>query len=252
MPTNNSSNTPTGISGTILQGQGIGVASNFSTATYPSSATNTGTILRADGTNWSPTTATYPNTAGHAGNVLTSNGTNWGSTPFGWVLIQSQTASASTNLSFTSGITSAYNNYVLVCSNMSVATFGVSIVIQISTNGGSSYISTNYQSGTNYQVYNSSTRSNIQGSSSFLIESVLANSTTFAQQMVYLRNMTSGSNYVEHNNVGCKFDSSGNATMSLTSGAYTVASTIVNAFQINTLSINTFSGNFTLYGINES
>ena len=33
-----------------------------STATYPNTATGTGTILRADGTNWSATTSTYPNT----------------------------------------------------------------------------------------------------------------------------------------------------------------------------------------------
>lgn len=34
----------------------------WSTATFPSTATSTGTILRADGTNWLATTSTYPNT----------------------------------------------------------------------------------------------------------------------------------------------------------------------------------------------
>lgn len=34
----------------------------WSTATYPATATGTGTILRADGTNWVATTSTYPNT----------------------------------------------------------------------------------------------------------------------------------------------------------------------------------------------
>lgn len=62
MVTNNSNNEPTAASGKVLQGQGIGTASNFSTATYPSIATGTGTILRADGTNWVATTATYPAT----------------------------------------------------------------------------------------------------------------------------------------------------------------------------------------------
>jgi len=79
MVTNNSANEKTAASGKVLQGQGIGVASDFSTATYPATATGTGTILRADGTNWSATTATYPNTAGTSGNVLTSDGTNWNS-----------------------------------------------------------------------------------------------------------------------------------------------------------------------------
>lgn len=79
MATNNSINEPTAASGKVLQGQGVGTASNFSTATYPSTGTTTGQILRADGTNWVGTTATYPDTAGSSGNVLTSNGTNWSS-----------------------------------------------------------------------------------------------------------------------------------------------------------------------------
>lgn len=62
MVTNSPANIPTGNSGTVLQGQGIGTANAFSTATYPSIATGTGTILRANGTNWLATTATYPNT----------------------------------------------------------------------------------------------------------------------------------------------------------------------------------------------
>lgn len=79
MVTNNSANIPTGISGTFLQGQGVGSALSFSTATYPSTATGTGKILRANGTNWVATTATYPDTAGTLANVLSSNGTNFSS-----------------------------------------------------------------------------------------------------------------------------------------------------------------------------
>lgn len=82
MVTNNAANIPTGASGKVLQGQGVGSTLNFSTATYPSTATGTGKILRADGTNWVASTATYPDTAGTSGNVLTSDGTNWvSSTP---------------------------------------------------------------------------------------------------------------------------------------------------------------------------
>jgi len=77
MVSNNSKNQPTGASGKVMQGQGVGTASSLSTATYPSTATGTGKILRADGTNWVASTATYPDTAGSSGNVLTSDGTNW-------------------------------------------------------------------------------------------------------------------------------------------------------------------------------
>lgn len=53
---------PEGAAGTVFQGQGIGTPSAYSTATYPSTATGTGTLLRADGTNWTVTTSTYPAT----------------------------------------------------------------------------------------------------------------------------------------------------------------------------------------------
>ena len=66
-----------GTAGQVLQSGGASADPAYSTATYPVTATGTGTILRADGTNWVATTATYPNTAGTSGNVLTSNGTNF-------------------------------------------------------------------------------------------------------------------------------------------------------------------------------
>ena len=51
-----------GSSGQVLQSSGNAANPAYSTATYPATATGTGTILRADGTNWSATTSTYPAT----------------------------------------------------------------------------------------------------------------------------------------------------------------------------------------------
>lgn len=150
MVTNNSANNATGASGTVLQGQGVGTASAFSTATYPSTATSAGKILRADGTNWAATTATYPNTAGSSGNVLTSDGTNWNSTAPAagvgsqLVLIQSQTASNSASISFTTGIASPYTKYLFVIDNLVATNAGNFLGMQVSVNGGSSYLSTGY------------------------------------------------------------------------------------------------------------
>lgn len=67
----------TGSTGQVLQSAGNAAVPTYSTATYPSTATGTGTILRADGTNWVASTATYPNTATNSGRVLRANGTNW-------------------------------------------------------------------------------------------------------------------------------------------------------------------------------
>ena len=62
MATNGSQNIATAATGTVLQGAGVGTTPVFSAATYPSTAAGTGTLLRADGTNWVATTATYPTT----------------------------------------------------------------------------------------------------------------------------------------------------------------------------------------------
>ena len=50
MATNNCKNQPTATSGKILQGQGVGTASNFSTATYPATVAS-GDVITATSTN---------------------------------------------------------------------------------------------------------------------------------------------------------------------------------------------------------
>ncbi len=61
--------------GSYLRSGGVGVLPVWSTATLPNTATATGTILRADGTNWAATTATYPTTT-TANQILYSSATN--------------------------------------------------------------------------------------------------------------------------------------------------------------------------------
>lgn len=65
-----------GSTGQHLQSNGAS-APSFTTATFPSTATSAGKILRADGTNWAASTATYPDTATGTGTFLRANGTNW-------------------------------------------------------------------------------------------------------------------------------------------------------------------------------
>ncbi len=71
------SNTGTGTSGTILQGQGAGATAKYSTATYPSTAGSSGKILISDGSNIVSSTPTYPNTASTALKHIKSDGTNF-------------------------------------------------------------------------------------------------------------------------------------------------------------------------------
>lgn len=60
--TNLIANVGPGSAGQVMQSGGNAANPAYSTATFPATATGTGTILRADGTNWSATTTTYPNT----------------------------------------------------------------------------------------------------------------------------------------------------------------------------------------------
>lgn len=64
-----------GAAGTILQSAGAAALPTFTTATYPAIATGTGTILRANGTNWVASTSTFADTYA-ASSLLYSNGAN--------------------------------------------------------------------------------------------------------------------------------------------------------------------------------
>jgi len=73
--TSNVAITSAGSAGQHLQSGGASADPNWTTATFPATATSTGTILRADGTNWSATTATYPATT-TVSQILYSSSTN--------------------------------------------------------------------------------------------------------------------------------------------------------------------------------
>ncbi len=63
-----------GSSGQIFRSGGAG-APTWSTATFPSVATSTGSMLYANGTNWVASTSLWPNTVGSAGKIIRSDGT---------------------------------------------------------------------------------------------------------------------------------------------------------------------------------
>ncbi len=70
---------PSATAGQVLQSGGALANPSYSTATYPSLATGTGTFLRANGTNWLASTATLPDTAAQ-GDLLYGSASNvWSS-----------------------------------------------------------------------------------------------------------------------------------------------------------------------------
>jgi hypothetical protein len=71
------SSTATGSAGQFLQSAGNSSNPVYSTATLPATATGTGKVLIADGTNWVASTPTFPNASATSGKVIKSDGTNW-------------------------------------------------------------------------------------------------------------------------------------------------------------------------------
>lgn len=67
--------TAAGSAGQLLTSGGASADPTWTTATFPATATSTGTILRANGTNWVASTATYPNTT-VAGDIIISTAAN--------------------------------------------------------------------------------------------------------------------------------------------------------------------------------
>ena len=80
---------------------------------------------------------------GSSGNVLTSDGTNWASQAAAgggaWTKITSTVASNSSSIEFTSGLDSTYATYVVVASDIHLATANQGINFQVSTDAGSSW-----------------------------------------------------------------------------------------------------------------
>jgi hypothetical protein len=102
--------------------------------------------------------------AGTTGQVLTATTGSppaWATPVLGrLVLIQSQTASSSSSIVFTTGISTTYKTYLFIYSSIVLSTSG-NLNLNVSVNGGSSYLATGYLSGLNYNLYNSATASNI-------------------------------------------------------------------------------------------
>lgn len=72
---------------------------------------------------------------------------NAGASSGNLVFIQSQTASGAAAIDFTTGIGSTYNDYQLVIDGVSCSADGQDLTLLVSTDGGSTYKTTNYSCG---------------------------------------------------------------------------------------------------------
>lgn len=212
----------TGSGNTVTVVPSGAIASSFITSPATGTATPASGVLTFAGTNG--------NTVSAAGSTVTISGSGVGAL----VLIQTQTVSGAQWLNFTTGITTTYNNYVLVGVNVTTSLGGASSVgLQLSIDGGATYIATGYGTGGGGTTMGITSLTNADSVNSFTSD---------------LYNLTSGSSYVLAATLSAGFDSTGGST----NGIYSVPNTVVNAFRIGTTNgALTITGTYSLYGYNK-
>jgi hypothetical protein len=153
-------------------------------------------------------------------------------------LIETKTAASVTELTFTTGISASFVNYLMIFRNVTCASASnTDLFIQLSVNGGASYISTGYRN--NSAVDNGLQMTNI------------SNSATVCFSTGYLYNLTTGVGYISSSTKGTNlnagtssFDGGGNAS-------YETPDIVVNAIRVVMANSGAFSGVFSLYSITQ-
>jgi hypothetical protein len=191
--------------------------------------------------------------AGSSGQVLTSNGSSslptFQAVPNGLVYISEQTASNSTSIAFTSGLTS-YTALMLVFSGVVPATNNAQLELQMSANGGSSYVSSGYTGGFNYFEYNSSTTYNASSTSFWPMAGDQNSSTGTINGVIFIHNVNIAVAPFINGNVSYYDGGKSQYCMGIVGGSCTT--TGLNAISLLMSSGNISSGRFVLYGLQNS
>lgn len=157
--------------------------------------------------------------------------------PSALTLIQTQNVSPVAAVTFTSGINPSINNYLFLLTDINNPGGTASVLmVQISIDGGVTYITTGY----------SSSSGGVTAGLAVTFFNDL--STDFNNAQMVIQNLTSSSGYITMTGIDSGWDSVG---MALTGGqqigAYTVPNTSANAIQLVTDDGSVFSGEFSLY-----
>ncbi len=212
--------------------------------------TNATSMATTDGTVYYNGTSLVTTATGTSGQILTSAGagnppafTSAGS----MVYLGTQTASNSASLTFTTGISSKYNDYMLLITALLPATGNNTIIVQI--NSGSGYLSSGYLSGLDRIAYNNTVLANATSTAGFVIGGSLINAGSGLCGVTYLYNMTSAG-FVNSTSTASMYQN-GSLTMGFGAGIYNTDIT-VSSFQVLAITGNLTSGTVSLYGIRES
>lgn len=189
--------------------------------------------------------------AGTSGQLLTSNGA--GALPTyqtssgggSWAYVTTSTASGASAISITS--MGSYSQYVLIGSNISAATNGVTLLVEFSTDGGSSWLTSGYAS---VLFYWNGAGSNVGSSTSYVVLTVANAMSSSHVANLRLNIYNVGTSTLTNVTGQCiwpdTFSSGGGLSGMVTAKA--PASSSINAVRVRTSSGN-ISGTLRLYGI---
>jgi hypothetical protein len=169
-----------------------------------------------------------------------------------FVLVEEHTASNSAALQFTTGITSTYDEYVLVIQELVPQNSGDNLLLQVSSNGGSTY-----DTGANYSWNRLSFNSSQTGSagsssaSSILLQvNVRSGTGNSVSGTIHLTNPLGTSLNKAFYGQMQAIDSTGpNLLGNMVAALYMVSANAVNAFQLVFSTGNVASGIARLYGL---
>lgn len=203
-------------------------------------------------------TATFSTANGTSGQVLMANGTSSlptfqaaSSVGASLVLLQSQTASSSTTLDFTTG-TNIYQIHLFLIEGILPATAGATLKMRMSNNAGSTYVSSGYLSGCNVYTYNTASGTNINSTTDWLLSGAIkgADGNQTANGHVFVYNCNVGAKSYTTGQISYYDNGSSNTTMGYHGGS--AGDTGANAFRFLMSSGNISSGTITLYGLKQS
>lgn len=212
--------------------------------------TNATTMANNYGVAYYDGTRVVTTAVGSSGQILTSNGS--GSAPTFQTragslhLIQSQAATGA-SLTFTTSVT-GYNNYLLVWNNYLSASTST-LILRISSDGGSTWINTGYLSGVMTQAYNATTLANTNLTTGILLTQSV-NSTTARNGYCWINNV--GTTIKPSFMVHSRTNSSTPTSVQVFGGGEYGTTITINGFQVIPSTGNLTSGTFTLYGIDNS
>lgn len=172
-------------------------------------------------------------------------------TPGSLVLVEEHTASSSSSLDFTTGITSTYDDYMFEIVNLVPASNAVDLQMLMSTNGGSTYdAGANYGSLMFFFTFNFSS-ANVGGVSGQNQITLYHSAGTTAHYSIGGVGRIFNPGSADYKNVmfdAVGMSSDGNPYRNNVLGVY-IITTAVNAFRIKFNSGNIASGNIRLYGV---